>query len=114
MFSGVDSNGYKAFSRTAETAITATATVKLDDLTRGLVHEFQQQASGTAVDTNSLTHGTVDVEDNSSRGAGRSEPQSLDDVFTNAIEEFEHSTSSSPSRLQPIVCNRRQRPQYLL
>ena len=60
VFSGVDSSGYKAFSRTAETAITATATVKLDDLTRGLVHEFQQQASGTAVDTNSLvlTQGT--------------------------------------------------------
>ena len=54
VFSGVDSNGYKAFSRTAETSITATATVKLDDITRGLVHEFQQQASGTADDANSL------------------------------------------------------------
>ena len=60
VFSGVDSSGYKAFARASETAITATTTVKLDDLTRGLVHEFQQQASGTADDADSLvlTQGT--------------------------------------------------------
>ena len=60
VFSGVDSSGYKAFARGSETAITATTTVKLDDITRGLVHEFQQQASGTADDAASLvlTQGT--------------------------------------------------------
>ena len=38
------------------------------------------------VDANSLAHGSVDVGSCSSRGSGRSEPHSLEDVLANAIE----------------------------
>ena len=55
VFSGVDTNGYKAFGRGAETAVTATATVKLDSITRDLPQTFYTQASQTAQDTNGLT-----------------------------------------------------------
>ena len=55
VFSGVDSNGYKAFGRGAETVITANATVKLDSATRDLPQDFNTQTSGTADDAGCLT-----------------------------------------------------------
>jgi len=55
VFTGVDSNGYKAFARGAETAVTATAAVKLDSVTRGLPQSFYTQASQTADDADCLT-----------------------------------------------------------
>ena len=55
VFTGVDTNGYKAFARAAETAITATATVKLDSVTRDLPQTFNTQASATADDAGCLT-----------------------------------------------------------
>ena len=55
VFTGVDSNGYKAFGRAAETAVTATTTVKLDSVTRDLPQTFNVQASGTADDAGCLT-----------------------------------------------------------
>ena len=55
VFTGVDSNGYKAFGRGDETSITATSTVKLDSATRGLPHTFNTQASATADDAGCLT-----------------------------------------------------------
>ena len=54
VFTGVDSNGYKAFGRADETAITATATVKLDSVTRDLPQTFNTQASATADDADCL------------------------------------------------------------
>ena len=55
VFTGVDSNGYKAFARGAETAVTASATVKLDSVTRGLPQSFYTQTSQTADDAGCLT-----------------------------------------------------------
>ena len=55
VFSGVDSNGYRAFGRGAETAVTATATVKLDSVTRDLPQTFNTQSSQTADDAGCLT-----------------------------------------------------------
>tara|TARA_Y100000004_G_scaffold112757_1_gene126612 strand:+ start:10830 stop:11822 length:993 start_codon:yes stop_codon:yes gene_type:complete len=55
VYTGVDSNGYKAFGRGAETAVTATATVKLDSVTRDLPQTFYTQASQTADDAGCLT-----------------------------------------------------------
>ena len=55
VFTGVDTNGYKAFARAAETAITATATVKLDSVTRDLPQTFNTQGSVTADDAGCLT-----------------------------------------------------------
>tara|TARA_R100000808_G_scaffold24686_1_gene57600 strand:+ start:1737 stop:2732 length:996 start_codon:yes stop_codon:yes gene_type:complete len=55
VFTGVDSNGFKAFARGAETSVTANATVKLDSLTRDLPQTFNTQASGTADDADCLT-----------------------------------------------------------
>lgn len=54
VFTGVDSNGFKAFGRADETAITATATVKLDSVTRDLPQTFNTQASATADDADCL------------------------------------------------------------
>ena len=61
VFSGVDTNGYKAFARGAETAVTATASVKLDSVTRGLPQSFYTQTSQQADDAGclTLTQGTV-------------------------------------------------------
>ena len=55
VFTGVDSNGFKAFARGAETSVTANATVKLDSVTRDLTQTFNTQASGTADDAGCLT-----------------------------------------------------------
>ena len=55
VFTGVDSNGYRAFSRGAETVVTASTTVKLDSVTRGLPQSFNTQASQTADDAGCLT-----------------------------------------------------------
>ena len=55
VFTGVDSNGYRAFARSAETAVTASATVKLDSVTRDLPQTFNTQASATADDADCLT-----------------------------------------------------------
>ena len=55
VFTGVDSNGYRAFGRGAETAVTATATVKLDSVTRDLPQTFYTQTSQTADDADCLT-----------------------------------------------------------
>jgi len=55
VFTGVDTNGFKAFARADETSVTATATVKLDDVTRGLPQSFNVQASATADDADCLT-----------------------------------------------------------
>tara|TARA_Y100001938_G_scaffold139607_1_gene206690 strand:- start:404 stop:1396 length:993 start_codon:yes stop_codon:yes gene_type:complete len=55
VFTGVDSNGYKAFARGAETAVTASATVKLDSDTRDLPQTFYTQSSQTADDAGCLT-----------------------------------------------------------
>jgi len=55
VFTGVDSNGYKAFARGPETALTATATVKLDSDTRDLPQTFYTQSSQTADDADCLT-----------------------------------------------------------
>lgn len=54
VFTGVDSNGFKAFGRADETAITSTATVKLDSVTRDLPQTFNTQASATADDADCL------------------------------------------------------------
>ena len=55
VFTGVDSNGYKAFARGAETAVTASATVKLDSVTKDLPQTFYTQTSQTADDAGCLT-----------------------------------------------------------
>ncbi len=55
VFTGVDSNGYRAFARGAETAVTASATVKLDSVTRSLPQDFYTQTSQTADDAGCLT-----------------------------------------------------------
>jgi hypothetical protein len=55
VYTGVDTNGYKAFGRGPETAVTASASVKLDSVTRDLPQSFYTQASQTAQDTNGLT-----------------------------------------------------------
>ena len=55
VFTGVDSNGFKAFARGAETSVTSNATVKLDSVTRGLPQDFNTQSSGTADDAGCLT-----------------------------------------------------------
>ena len=55
VFTGVDSNGFKAFARADETSVTANATVKLDSVTRDLPQTFNVQASGTADDAGCLT-----------------------------------------------------------
>ena len=61
VFTGVDSNGYKAFARGAETAVTASATVKLDSVTRDLPQDFYTQTPQTADDADflTLTQGTA-------------------------------------------------------
>ena len=55
VFTGVDSNGFKAFARGAETSVSANATVKLDSVTRDLPQTFNTQSSGTADDAGCLT-----------------------------------------------------------
>ena len=55
MFTGIDSNGYRAFARGAETSVTANATVKLDSVTRSLPQDFYTQSSQTADDVGCLT-----------------------------------------------------------
>ena len=61
VFSGIDSNGYKAYGRGAETSITANATVKLDSVTRDLPQTFNVQTSqvGDDADCFTLTQGTA-------------------------------------------------------
>lgn len=55
VFTGIDSNGYRAFARGAETSVTANATVKLDSVTRSLPQDFYTQSSQTADDVGCLT-----------------------------------------------------------
>jgi hypothetical protein len=55
VFTGVDTNGHKAYGRGAETAVTVSTTVKLDSVTRDLPQTFNTQSSQTAQDTNAFT-----------------------------------------------------------
>jgi len=59
VYTGFSSNGYEAFARGEELAITASATVKYDSVTRGLYHTFNTQADHKEADFFTMTQTTA-------------------------------------------------------
>jgi hypothetical protein len=59
VYTGFSSNGYEAFARGEELAITANATVKYDSVTRDLYHDFNTQVNHKEVNFFTMTQTTA-------------------------------------------------------
>jgi len=59
VYTGFSTNGYEAFGRGEEIAITANATVKYDSATRPLYHNFNTQTDHKEADFFTMTQGTA-------------------------------------------------------
>ncbi len=59
VYTGFNANGYEAFGRGEEIAITANATVKYDSATRPLYHNFNTQTDHKEADFFTMTQGTA-------------------------------------------------------
>jgi len=55
VYSGIASTGYEAFTRGAETSVTANASMKLDSVTRVLPDNFDTQSTHDAADAFTIT-----------------------------------------------------------